>query len=265
MKIIEKIRKATIFKKTHVRLGFSISILMGIVVSIFITFTFANRSLFSKNKHFTLKKIIINGSASWKAREKQILEYGGIRKNETNLFNIDIRALRKRIDALPSVERSSVSRKLPSTLIINISERIPRAAFNNTGKRWYADDNGVVFSASSYGEIRQDIPIIVGFSALNELNEGDLVEEFKFPATIVSTANKFYPDFIVLRLDIREKKIVIAKICRTEGSKIYTVVFPKKKIKEKFAAFKWALRKSIEENTGKMTFDLRFDGQVVTR
>ncbi|HPN83989.1 MAG TPA: FtsQ-type POTRA domain-containing protein [Victivallales bacterium] len=263
--MLDNIRRSPLFKKTHVRLGISISILMSIAVMSFLAFSFATRSLFSANKHFTIKKIVINGTASWKAREKQILDYGGIKKGVSNIFNVNLRELRAKIDALPSVEKSTISRKLPNTLVINISERIPRAAFNKDRKRWYTDDYGIVFSASSYGEIRHDLPIIVGFTPAPDINEGDCIPEFKFPATIVTVANRLFPEFIPIILDVREPKFVVAKIRPVDGTDTYTVIFPKIKLEEKFAAFKWAYKKSIEDNTNKKIFDLRFEGQVVTR
>jgi hypothetical protein len=258
-------KKSQLFRRPHMRLGLSISIIMAVGAAAAMAFMLANRSLFSANSHFTIRNIAIRGTASWKAREAQILQYGRIRKGESNLFAINPRELRERISALPSVEKASVSRKLPDTLVISISERVPRVAFNNSGRRWYSDEHGVVFSASSYGELRQDMPIIVGFSAPEALAEGDSVEDFIFPAAISITASRYFPEFIVLRIDIRERKFVIAKIRPADSFDVYTVVFPMEDIEEKFAAFKWALRRSIEEQTGKTTFDLRFAGQVVTR
>lgn len=257
--------KLNFLKKPHIRIAFSVSIIVIFLTILGVSFVGIKRSLFSRNEHFTIKQVLIKGSVSWEAREVQILQYGKIKLGETNLFSVDIRKLREKIISLPSVENASVSRKLPDILIINIEERIPRVAFNFHGRRWYADEKGVVFSAASYGKIKRDLPLLGGFSLPETLAEGDTVSNFIFPATLSAICNRYYPEFSIQTMDLSKKRYLIVKIRSIDDFEIYTAIFPKEKAVEKFALFKWALAKSIEEDTGKKIFDLRFEGQVVTR
>ncbi|HRR06231.1 MAG TPA: FtsQ-type POTRA domain-containing protein [Victivallales bacterium] len=221
--------------------------------------------MLSENPHFIIRKILIKGSVLLKARESQVFQYGMIKPNQTNLFALNLKELRKKISSLPIVESATISRKLPDTVIITISERIPRVGFNYHGRRWYADENGVVFSAASYGQIRRDLPLVVGFSAPDVITEGEYVEKLIFPAKLSAIANRYYPEFIIQRIDLSYKTHIVLKLHPLDSYDYYTVIFPKEKAFEKFALFKWAYLKSLAENTGKRIFDLRFEGQVVTR
>jgi hypothetical protein len=201
----------------------------------------------------------------WKQREKLLAAHGGINYNHSNLFSINLSDLKKKIESIPSIEKANVARRLPDTIVLNISSRIPRALFSGNGKTWYTDDYGVVFSAASYGEIRKNIPVISGFAQGNDLQEGDSVPQFKIPLSIISTADRFYPGFVVKRLDLRSEKHILVNLHTSEDFEIYTAMFPMEKIPEKFKAFKYAFEKSRMEKTGKKIFDLRYEGQVVTR
>ena len=257
--------KISFLRKPHIRLGFSISIIVVFFSITGLFFIFIKRSTFSRNEHFIIKHVIVKGSSLWEERRVQILQYGRIKIGETNLFSVDLKSLRRRISSLPSIENASVSRKLPDTLVISIEERIPRLGFNYQGRRWYADDKGVVFSAASYGKMRRDLPLLTGFLLPEALAEGDTVGDFVFPAKLSAVCSRYYPEFLIQKIDLSQKRYLTLKIQPVDDYEIYTVIFPKEKEFEKFALFKWAFLKSLEQDTGKKVFDLRFEGQVVTR
>lgn len=53
-----------------------------------------------------------------------ILRHAGLTE-ETHVYEVDLRAARERLEALPNVKHASVARELPGRLVIEIEERLP--------------------------------------------------------------------------------------------------------------------------------------------
>jgi cell division septal protein FtsQ len=78
---------------------------------------------FWQNPEFRLATgadIRTNGTLS----HDDILRRAGL-SDSTHIYDVDLRAVRERLEALPNVRRASVARELPGRLIIEVEERLP--------------------------------------------------------------------------------------------------------------------------------------------
>lgn len=65
-------------------------------------------------------KISTNGSLTY----DDILRHAGL-SDATHVYDVDLRAVRERLEALPNVRHASVARELPGRLVIEVEERLP--------------------------------------------------------------------------------------------------------------------------------------------
>ncbi len=79
---------------------------------------------FSQSPFFALKEIKVQGLKRLSLAE--VSRVSGLSKG-TNLFRIDLRLVEKRLLAHPLIEQVEVRRRFPRTVLIEISEREPRA------------------------------------------------------------------------------------------------------------------------------------------
>ena len=87
---------------------------------------------------------------------------------------------RTRIETLPWVERASVERRLPDTLVVRITERHPYAVWQNQGRFSLIDRAGQVLTDQDVGEFRS-LPLVVGTGAAE--HAADLLDPLaRFPA-----------------------------------------------------------------------------------
>lgn len=115
---------------------------------------------------------------------------------QTSIFKIDINRVKEKILAIPLVKKVVIEKKLPSTLIINITERKPYAYVTNGQKIWEMDREGVIL-----GEVEKKLglPVIEGTNLL-EKREG-----------IIKALNAL---LVCQRLNLKVKKIKIEETNR---------------------------------------------------
>ncbi len=79
---------------------------------------------FINSAFFNLQKIEVNGYST--VPQEDIIKLSGVTVR-TNLFKIDIQDAITKIEMHPVVKSATISRKLPHTLVIHITERTPVA------------------------------------------------------------------------------------------------------------------------------------------
>lgn len=113
--------------------------------------------LFSSNDAFTIRKVDIKGSAM--ITEDLIREYTQVREG-MNLFRLDIGRIREDfLRRAPSVKSMEISRLLPGTLSMEITERMPLARLGWRGPL-VVDRKGVVFVVKGRSS---HLPVITGY------------------------------------------------------------------------------------------------------
>jgi len=82
----------------------------------------------------------------------------------TNLFKIDIARVQNDLRGLPWVSRIDIEKKLPNTLRINVTERVPVALVRSGDHIQYVDEHGVTFAELSPEVGDDDLPLIANAS-----------------------------------------------------------------------------------------------------
>ncbi|HUU67208.1 MAG TPA: cell division protein FtsQ/DivIB [Methyloceanibacter sp.] len=83
---------------------------------------------------------------------------------DTMMLNFDTDAAKQRLEAVPWIRHAQVMRLLPSTLQVVIEEREPYAVWQNKGKTFVIDDQGVVL-APALPQAYPVLPLVVGEGA----------------------------------------------------------------------------------------------------
>ncbi len=77
---------------------------------------------------------------------------------------VDVEKLRSDLMEFGWIQDARVSRQLPDTLIVDIVERVPHAAWNNDGKLLLIDKSGIVLGKVTQAQARE-FPLITGHRA----------------------------------------------------------------------------------------------------
>ncbi len=83
------------------------------------------------------------------------------------MLAIDIRVIRQRAEALPWVRQAAIARRLPDTLSIIVSERVPYALWQLNGTLWLMDESGTRITRRSLQDFSH-LPLVVGAGAGRE-------------------------------------------------------------------------------------------------
>ncbi len=119
-------------------------------------------ALFSENDEFTMTNLVVDCDNP--EFEEFIREQAGVEPG-TNLFMVDIAAIRDALAATANIRSVEVARRLPHTIAIAVSERIPMARLGNSRDRsssLVVDDEGVVFFGRSISKAR-GLPNFTGY------------------------------------------------------------------------------------------------------
>lgn len=142
-------------------IALSIVALGGLVWVVVQGWNLAKQKLFSRNEIFIIQTI--EASSTGKLTAAHLKEYGGFFEG-VNLFDIDLNAIRKRLEDVPVIRDAEVQRRLPSTLYVRVSERVPLARIpqGQAGFFFSIDRDGKVLGLA--GSQFQHLPVITGFS-----------------------------------------------------------------------------------------------------
>lgn len=98
-------------------------------------------------------------------RSPSLPVYAAALEGPTNsMLLVDLDSVRDRLRALPWVADASVSRRLPDTLRIDVTERVPVALWQYQHRLWAIDRTGRVLS-SEHLERYAKLPLVVGAGA----------------------------------------------------------------------------------------------------
>jgi cell division septal protein FtsQ len=95
--------------------------LAGALGAFMLSARFLGQKLFSKNEAFTIRHLDITSDG--RLQPGLAREYAHVREG-MNLFGVDLQEIREELESVPAVSSVRVSRRLPDTLVIDISERV---------------------------------------------------------------------------------------------------------------------------------------------
>lgn len=107
---------------------------------------------------FTLERVEIQGID----RMERLPVYAVALDQESMAMpNVDIDEIRRRVEAFPWVGEARVSRRLPDTLVVAITERVPSAIWQHNQQLFLVDTEGEVLEEVPL-DAMPDLPLIIG-------------------------------------------------------------------------------------------------------
>ena len=137
------------------------SLIMGGHINSGTNFIVSQVDVFVKDAGFAIKNIVIVGDK--RSDENKIRE--ALITKRVSLPFFDTQEARKRIENLKWVSSAQVTRFFPSTLKVSIIEREPYAIWQNKGKHFLLDNQGMVIKGAQLEKIIFTLPLIVGNGA----------------------------------------------------------------------------------------------------
>jgi len=134
------------------------------------------RALFASNPHFALSDVVVN--AVGRLPESEVLELlreYGVNVGESNIWELDLCEVRRRLEEHVLVDRATVARRLPGLLVVSIYERQPVAMLKSRSRR-LLDDEGCVLPPR-YDSGATSLPEIVGVRGVREMEPGSRVTD----------------------------------------------------------------------------------------
>jgi len=137
--------------------------------------------LFMQSSFFNCKEVIVAGNI-W-LDEEYILENAGVPIGN-NLFSIDERQIKNRLELLPMIQGIRIEKRLPSTLYIYIQERELAAIAVLHGRFILIDSKG--FYIQNVESIREfsNLPLITGLVLEENLVYGQRIENKTLTAAL---------------------------------------------------------------------------------
>jgi len=143
----------------------------------------AHEAVFFDNEEFVLQRIVLRTDGD--LGERQLLEVANVSVG-MSLMELDLDAIRRRIEKLPMVEEVVVLRELPDRLDIAVKERVPVAWMScpplgirpgDMERGFLVDRKGVLFRCLDLNEKVAGLPLIESFRMSEPVDGEVLVTE----------------------------------------------------------------------------------------
>lgn len=221
-----------------------------------------NKLMFKANPRMAFRELHVSSSGYWNKKDDYIIRILKLQKN-TNIFELDLQALRRKLRTIPSVEDAGVVRILPDTLLVNITERMPRALINFSNAKWVIDENTVVMERKYSMASQLTLPLLVGVPH-RRYSGGERLPELKPALDLICKILRNFPDMDLLRVSVATPEKFDFHI-RYRNGKIYRVIMPVQNRGLDFMlnALQSAIIHAYQLGDNRSTFNLSFDGQVV--
>jgi cell division septal protein FtsQ len=210
-------------------------------------------ALFSGNERFTLRNLDLASDGklqSWHIREYARLEPG------VNLFAVDLRKVRRELESVPIVGMVTVTRVLPDTLRIRISERMAVARLGDEagGQPLAVDRDGYALGPSSVS-IR--LPVISGYRA-SGLRPGSRIEDsgVQVALRLLDLGDEpVFSRFIrIRRVDVSREETLEVQLERGEQ-----IRFPRKDLRPRLERLCEIIKQSADEGRAIASVDMTVD------
>lgn len=188
--------------------------------------------------------------------------------DSTILSDIDLMAIRRRLERHPFVETAIVRRDPPATLVIDITERVPAAALIDVQTRdWFLDGSGVLLPMLPEIPLERT-PVITGFRPRGRVTAGTRLKDQRLMDAlgIFSSARTISEDlphfFSEISLDGRRDFMLY-----TLEAGVPVIFGSAERVEQKLRSFRafWesvAVRRDLAQLE---YIDLRFSDQVIAK
>lgn len=236
---------------------------VGICVAAFLLL---REGLFTGNPRLVLREVRVRTTGYWRDRGKQLCGRIGL-ETGANLFSLDLRTLRRRLERIPGIASAEVRRIPPDTVELKIEERIPRAVLGNPRSPYVVDEHCVVIprieSMAEKEKLR--LPVVSGIS-LRQLRPGVAEPRLQGAVDLIMATLRGFPDIRILQLSVARPGFYDLRLTYRENI-LYHVIMPVRNSGNAFllSALQSAIIAARRRGDSRTTFDLSFKGQVIVR
>lgn len=169
---------------------------------------------------FDVKKINVEGNT--KVSDEKIISLSGVQLY-TNIFKLNKLDIVEKIKENAYIEDADVSRKIPSTVIIDIIEREPKYMLQFADSYVYINNQGYMLEISND---KLEIPILIGFTTdLSNIKPGNRIniEDLKKMDMVIKIYEATKSNdlgHLITKIDISDEKNYTI-ILESEGKKVY--------------------------------------------
>lgn len=134
------------------------------------------RLFYQANPHFTLRSIEVDMRGGAMPRETVLrqLRAKGVREGESNLYALDLAALRRDLELDPLIQYAELRRRLPDTIVLRVYGRAPVAQLLEVGGR-LIDEHAVIMPADHKTRTLA-LPVIIPISGLAAYETGERLD-----------------------------------------------------------------------------------------
>ncbi len=115
-----------------------------------------------RSAYFRLQKIEITLPKARFLTKERVIKRSGLILGE-NLFEIDLKKIKTRLELDPWIAKAFVSRKLPDTIYLKVEEERPLAMVSTPSAVWLVNERGEFFAKATLA-LMKELPALVGLS-----------------------------------------------------------------------------------------------------
>ncbi|MBP7831302.1 MAG: FtsQ-type POTRA domain-containing protein [Kiritimatiellae bacterium] len=255
---VEKPRRARQRERLY-QVGSVVLLLVVVAAALWLGTEGARRlgqALFSANDRFTVRTLDLVSDG--KLQSWHIREYAGL-DTGLNLFALDLGKIRRELESVPVVGMVTVTRVLPDTLRVRISERraVARLGDEAGGQALAVDREGYALGPSS---VSARLPVITGYRARG-LRPGSRVEDpgIQSALALIDLSDEpLYSRFVRLRrVDVSDNEELRVELERGER-----IRFPRRDMQPRMERLCEIIKQSADEGRAiasvNMTVDRNF-------
>ncbi len=259
----KSVKSRPLLKRRWIRISLALLLVIVIIAGAILSVIFAADALFFKNEHFTLRRISVKSPGWWNRRSQKVCSVLDLTLNDDNLFAIDLEQKRMILEANPSIDQVSISRILPDTLVIKITEKIPRAALYSKRSKWLINDSAMVMDRATCLGIGNDLPVIYGLQLSKELTAGVILKKTLPALELIALVLHHYPTIKLFTINIRDPKFMDIKLLYGDSNKIYSVRMPKEQLPFMTKILKNTLRQARLTGDTRQILNLTYRGKAI--
>lgn len=140
--------------------------------------------MFTQSAFFAVTQIKVQGVRQLKSQE--ILKISGLNTG-LNIFKANLQEAENKIRLDPLVKGVEIKRQLPSSLLINVTERVAIGLVNDRGEFLQVDGDGILLArATDLGKV--NLPIITG-APVKKTAPGDKMDSEEIQAALLYLKN----------------------------------------------------------------------------
>ncbi len=187
-----------------------------IMVLLFLVLCLLAGYYFAQSSFFNVSEILVEGEN--RVKEERIIELSGLRTGG-NIFAIHTNWAKSLVAFDPMIAEVSIKRKLPSTIVIAVTERVPVAFLQSGNSFWQVDADGVALGKlSSLDDVA--LPMISGVDDITQaVQPGGKIEsaQLKTGLEIVAQMAQMNDEVMTMIGEIYVKNMQKIKIFTANG------------------------------------------------